>query len=74
MQAASKPPQEGPDPKMMALVEALQKLAAPELERLAQLSQLPPLGKNQSISGQVSAGKEIVDTAEKATMAVAGKG
>ena len=74
VQAASKPPQEGPDPKMMALVEALQKLAAPELERLAQLSQLPPLGKNQSISGQVSAGKEIVDTAEKATMAVAGKG
>ena len=42
------------------------------VDRLAQLAELPPLGKNGSIAGQVSAGKEIVDTALKAAELMAG--
>lgn len=54
-----------PDPNIQAAKLELLKSAKPEIDRLAELSQLPPLGKNQSIAGQVSAGKELIDTAVK---------
>lgn len=62
-------PQQQPDPTLEAARAELLNKARGEIDRLADLSQLPPLGKNGSISGQVSAAKEIVDSALKAATA-----
>jgi hypothetical protein len=59
-------PQQQPDPTIQAAKQELLKVAVGEVDRLAQISQMPPLGKSQSMSAQVSAGKELIDTALKA--------
>lgn len=66
---AAAPPQPQPDPTIQAAKQELLKKAVENIDQLDKLAHLPPLGKNGSISGQVSAGKEIVDTAMKAATA-----
>lgn len=57
------PPQ--PDPTVEQAKRDLFEKAQRAVDRLAELGELPPLGKTQSISGQVSSEKEILDTALK---------
>jgi hypothetical protein len=71
-QAGSPPPAE-PDANTQAAIAELQKVAMGMVDRLAALSALPPLGKNGSIAGQVSAAKENLDTAVKVANQMAGK-
>lgn len=59
---APKPPQA--DPNMQAAKADLLATAKGEVDRLHELSLLPPLGQNGSISGQVSAGGKILDLAK----------
>lgn len=66
VQQAGAPQQAQPDPTIQAAQQELLKKAVESVDRLDELQHMPPLGKNQSIAAQVSAGKEIVDTALKA--------
>jgi len=65
--AAGAPPSPEQNPTVQAAQEELLKDAQGEVQRLQQLSQMPPLGQNGSIAGQVSAAGKILDTALKAT-------
>lgn len=69
---AGSPQPPAPDPGTMAAVQELQKLAVQMADQLARLSMIDPLITKQTISGQVSAAKEILDTSLDATKAVTG--
>lgn len=69
---AGQPPKDGPDAGTQAAIAELQKVAMGMVDRLAELSALPPLGKNGSIAGQVSAAKENLDSAVKVASQMAG--
>jgi ribosomal protein L37AE/L43A len=69
---AAIPPKPGPDQGTQAAIAELHKVAVGMVDRLAEISALPPLGKNGSVSGQVSAAKENLDTAVKVADLMAG--
>lgn len=68
---AGAPPSPESDPTVKAAQQELLNDAQGEVQRLQQLSQMPPLGKNQSIAAQVTAAGKILDTALKASQATA---
>ena len=72
--AAGQPPQQqkGPDPGVQATLQELQKLAANMADRLGQIAMMDPMLTKGTANAQVSAGKEIIDSALKATQAMAG--
>jgi hypothetical protein len=63
------PPPPQPDPQQQQALSVILQDAAQEVQRLQQLSALPPLGQNGSIAGQVTAAGKIVDAALKAQAA-----
>jgi hypothetical protein len=68
IQQAGQPQPPAPPPVDPVLAQAKRDLlerATRAVDRDAELSELPPLGKNQSISGQVTATGKILDTALK---------
>lgn len=67
---AGTPPAPPPDPGTQQTIAELHKLAMGMADRLSTLAALPPLGKNGSISGQVSAANDVVGAALKATEAM----
>lgn len=67
--AAAAPPAPQPDPVIEQAKRDLLQRATRSVDRLAELGELPPLGKNASIAGQVSAEKELLDTTLKAVTA-----
>lgn len=69
---AGQPAEPVPDQGTQAAIAELHKVAMGMVDRLATLSALPPLGKNGSIAGQVSAAKENLDTAVKVAAQMAG--
>lgn len=62
---ASKPAPPGMPPDAQRATQELARVSTDAVDNLVRLSKLPPLGKTQSITGQVAASKEIVDAAEK---------
>ena len=66
---AGAPPSPQGDPDVAAAKKALLTDAAGEVQRLQQFSQMPPLGQNGSIAGQVTAASTILNTALKAVSA-----
>jgi hypothetical protein len=64
------PPQ--PDPGTQAAVQELQKLAVQMADQLARISMIDPMVTKQTVTGQVSAAKEILDSTMDATKAMMG--
>lgn len=69
---AGLPPPPGPDEGSQAALRELLGKALQMVDREAELAMLPPLGKNQSITAQVSASDHIVQTALDASKLAAG--
>lgn len=63
VQAASKPPQQGPDPAVQGELQELLQVAGPAIQRLLQLAQTDPMATRGTATAQVAAGKEIVEAA-----------
>lgn len=63
---AGNPPPKQPDPSIQAAQQDILAHAVPMIDRLSEIAQQPPLPKGTSLSPQVAAAKEIVDTATKA--------
>jgi hypothetical protein len=70
---AATPPPTRPDPGTQAAVARLHMLASQMADQLARLSMVDPAFTKGTITGQVSAGKEIIDSAIDASEALAGK-
>lgn len=69
---AGAPPKQGPPPEQVAALQEIQKVAAGLVDRLAELASVDPMLTKGTINGQVSAAKEVVDAALKATEAMVG--
>lgn len=63
------PPPPPPDPTIQAAKLELIRDAQRGVQRLLELAEMPPLGKNQSITAQVSAADSIIRLAEAASTA-----
>ncbi len=61
VRAAGAPPQQGPDPGTQAAITELHKLAVAMADQLVHLSEIDPSATKGTITGQVSAAKEVVD-------------
>ena len=72
VQDASKPPQQGPDPATQGELRQIVAAAAQAVPLLLKIAAMDPAFTKGTATAQVSAGKEIVDTAEKALEAAAG--
>jgi len=62
---AGMPPPKQPSPQEQQVAALLTQDGARAVQRLQELSEMPPLGKNGSIAAQVSAAKEIEEAALK---------
>jgi hypothetical protein len=71
-QMASQPPAAGPDPQTQAVVAELQRLAAGMADQLSKLAQIDPGQTGGTITGQVSAAKEVVEASIDAERLMAG--
>ena len=69
--APAPPPPAQPDPTIESAKQDLLRSAQGSIDRLKEIEALPPLGKNASVSGQVTAASEILNTALKVAQASA---
>lgn len=72
VKAAGSPPPQGPDPTVAAEMKALMSQAVPAIRRLAELMAMDPSLTKETMTGQVQAAREIVDTTVDAAKLAAG--
>ena len=72
VQAAGAPSKPGPDPGTQATIAELHKVAMGLVDQLARLATIDPALTKNTITGQVAAAKEVVDSAVKVQEAMMG--
>jgi hypothetical protein len=73
VQAAGTPPKPGPPPELKALAAQVQKAAADMIAWSERLAQIDPMLTKGSITGQVAAAKEVIETGFKTTELATGQ-
>lgn len=69
---AAAPPKQGPPPEVLALAQKVQAAAADMIAWSEKLAQIDPMLTKGSITGQVAAAKEVIETGFKTTELVTG--